>query len=187
MTSILIVTYGDRFNYLKQVLDACALEHKNNEDKIFEIIIVDNASNSSEKIKEYINLNSEVKFKHICLDSNIGSAGGFGIGLKHFLNTDSDYVLLLDDDNAPENNFLNAYINALKIFPEKDKENIVLSGRRIFTDTNLFYGNKPFYSPKFLFGYNLFNPKVTLMLFKKHIKKKSSKLSLNKFSPIYKK
>lgn len=186
MISILILTYGDRFNYLKQVLDACVLEYKNKKDKIFEIVIVDNNSLSSEKIREYININLEVKFRYIFLDKNLGSAGGYSAGLKYFLDTDSDYVLLLDDDNGPEENFIDAYINALSIFPIKEKENLILSGRRIFTDINLFYGNKPFYSPKFLFGYNLFDPRVVLMLFKKHILKPKEK-ELKDFLPIYKK
>jgi GT2 family glycosyltransferase len=186
MISILIVTYGDRFNYLKQVLDACVLEYKNNRDKLLEIIIIDNASSSSEKIKEFIQSNLEVKIKHIQLGTNTGSAGGYGIGLKYFLNTGSEYVLLLDDDNVPEINFLKLYISALNIFPKDYRNKVALSGRRLFHDKESFYGRKIPYSPKFLFGYNIFNPKTVLSLIKKHLFNNKKYLLSNKFTPMYK-
>lgn len=184
MLSILTVTYGDRFQYLKQVLDACVLEYKKT-GQILEIIVVDNASSSSEKIKEYIDRNSEVKFKHILLNTNTGSAGGFGAGLKHFINTESEYILLLDDDNVPERSFSTLYKSILNIFPVEYRDKIILSGRRIFTSEESFYGQKIPYSPKSLFGYNMFDPKTFLALIKKHLSRNKKELLLEKFIPIY--
>lgn len=181
--SILIVTYGDRFQYLERVLNSCISEGKK-DGRLFEIIVVDNASTSTEKITNFIKENENANIKHIILEENIGSAGGFSAGMKYFLETESDYLLILDDDNEPEKGFIDLYINSFSIFPKERKDKVILSGRRVFTDENLFYKNTPFYSPKYMFGYNLFNPKVVYMLIRKHFKK-DTKRKEEDFSPIY--
>lgn len=185
MISILIVTYGDRFTYLEKVLQACAFEFKNNQDKLREIIIVDNASNSTEKIKSFIFSHPDINIKHIVLDTNTGSAGGFSAGLNFFLNSPSEYILLLDDDNVPDENFITTYLVTLNLFSTKYRNNVVLLGRRDFTGIKSFYGEKKPHSPKYLFGYNLFNPKTFSRLFRKHFLKRQKDLKLSNFVPMY--
>ena len=135
--SILTVTYGDRFKYLQQVLDRCASESRQDK-RLFEIIIVDNNSSSSQNISKFIENNRDVNTKHITLKENKGSAGGFSAGLEYFLTTKSDYVLLLDDDNVPESNFIK-YLLRLYFYSQKIGK-IILSGRRsAFTDIRFLW------------------------------------------------
>jgi hypothetical protein len=65
-----IVTYGDRFHLLKQVIDACFREGVN------KVIVVDNASveNNRNQLKEFEKENSD-KLKVIYLNENTGSTG----------------------------------------------------------------------------------------------------------------
>ncbi len=48
---------------------------------------------------------------------NLGPAGGFHQGLKHFLDSDSDYVWLMDDDIIPESDCLTELIKCTKESP----------------------------------------------------------------------
>ncbi len=48
---------------------------------------------------------------------NVGPAGGFYYGLKHFLNSDSDYVWLMDDDVIPDKNCLAELVKCTKESP----------------------------------------------------------------------
>jgi len=97
-----IVTYGNRFHLLRQVMDAC---YKEDVDKI---IIVDNASeqNSRDKLKDYEIKNKE-RLKVIYLDENTGSAGGYKRGLEEaYKCNECDFIWLLDDDNKPQKDSL---------------------------------------------------------------------------------
>jgi len=90
-----IVTYGDRFYLLKQVIDACLNEG------IDKIIVIDNASvkNSKEQLKQY---EKELERLHVIyLDENTGSAGGYKRGLQEAYKCEEcEYILTLDDDNV---------------------------------------------------------------------------------------
>lgn len=186
MISILTVTYGDRFKYLDQVLQTCVSEFEHNQDKLYEIIIVDNASNSTDKIRSFTSSHHNVKIKHIMLETNTGSAGGFSAGLKYFLDTPAEYILLLDDDNVPDKNFIDAYLSTLNLFPMEHRNNVILLGRRNYVEIKSFCGEKKIpYSPKYLFGYNLFNPKTFFRLFKKHFLKRQTDLKVADFVPMY--
>jgi GT2 family glycosyltransferase len=90
-----IVTYGERFHLLKQVMDACYKEG------VSKIIVVDNNSSKSSKIelKKYEKENKD-KLKVIYLNENTGSAGGYKRGLEEgYKCNECEYILLLDDDN----------------------------------------------------------------------------------------
>lgn len=104
----LIVTYSDRFKFLKQVVDSCF------EVGVKKVFIVDNNSKENSKIKlQQLEENNKDKISVIYLDENIGSSGGYKIGLQKITtNEDCDFIWLLDDDNVPQNNSL----NELKIF-----------------------------------------------------------------------
>ena len=91
---VVTVTYGNRFHFLKQVIDACINEG------VGKIIVVDNNSESGEKLKESEKVLKD-KLKVIYLPNNTGSAGGFKVGLEEVSNDKScQLVLLLDDDNV---------------------------------------------------------------------------------------
>jgi len=113
-----IVTYGDRFHLLNQVIDTCFKEGIN------KIIIVDNASkrNSRKQLKEYERKYGN-KLKVIYLDENIGSAGGYKIGFKEVYNDrECDFIWLLDDDNKPKEGALKKLIECWRKINLPDKE-----------------------------------------------------------------
>ena len=112
-----IVTYGDRFHLLKQVIDACLKEG------IDKIIVVDNASveNSRKQLKKY---EKEIdKLKVIYLDKNTGSAGGYKRGLQEAYKCEEcEYIWLLDDDNMPQKDSLEILKEFWNSYDMKDKE-----------------------------------------------------------------
>ncbi len=96
--NVITVTYGDRFKFLKQVLDATVSDI--NVDKI---ILVDNGSLNKKEIDQYIdytNINQQ-KIVLVRHTDNLGSAGGFKSGILEARKHVCDYVLFLDDDNVP--------------------------------------------------------------------------------------
>jgi GT2 family glycosyltransferase len=102
-----IVTYGDRFHLLKQVMDACYKEG------VSKIIVVDNDSEQNSKIelKKYENEHKD-RLKVIYLDENSGSAGGFKRGLEvAYKCNECEYILTLDDDNILQRNSLKQIAN----------------------------------------------------------------------------
>lgn len=168
--SVVIVTYSNRWFLLKKVLDRILKEKQ-----VSEIILVDNASEDKEKIDSYINLNKKSLIKLIRFEKNFGSAKGFSSGVQEASKSGSDYVLLLDDDNLPEEDFINKYFESIKNIKEENFENIVLTGNR-----NSLSGNDSFfYNPPDLFiertFFNVFSIKKIkrfLFLFKKAENKK---------------
>ncbi|MDX2069004.1 MAG: glycosyltransferase [Haliscomenobacter sp.] len=109
--SVLIVTYGNRWHFLKQVLESVC-----NEPIINGIILVNNAVDYdlSQKLKES-RLCSNLAIETINLPTNQGSAGGIKIGLELALTLNIDFLYILDDDNiitpSTVGNLLNAYYN----------------------------------------------------------------------------
>jgi len=118
-----IVTYGDRFHLLEQVMAACY------EEGVNKVIVVDNASEQSnrEQLKEY-EKEKQDKLKVIYLDENTGSAGGYKRGLQEAYSCeDCEYILALDDDNVLPNNFLQKITNVLNYLDDIPKEKLMLS------------------------------------------------------------
>ena len=116
-----IVTYGDRFHLLKQVMDACFKEGIN------KIIVVDNGSeeNSRNQLKKYEEKDKD-RLKVIYLDENTGSAGGYKRGLQEAYNCkDCEYILTLDDDNVIPKNSLNKLQSLLR-YLDNYKYNLML-------------------------------------------------------------
>ena len=95
MINVVIVTYGDRWDLLKKVLGKL---HK--EECIEKIFIIDNDSNYdvSSKCKEY----EYDRVSVVKSDFNLGSAGGFSLGISLALEEPENLILLLDDDNFPK-------------------------------------------------------------------------------------
>lgn len=92
---VLIVTYGNRWQFLEQVLTR-VLTFENVKD----ILVVDNASVYS--VAENCGRLADQRINVITNADNLGSAGGYKQGLEHFYHdTSADFVWLLDDDNQP--------------------------------------------------------------------------------------
>ena len=118
-----IVTYGDRFHLLKQVMDACYKEGIN------KIIVIDNASaeNSRKQLKEYEKEHRD-KIRVIYLDENTGSAGGYKRGLEEAYNCEEcEYILTLDDDNVIPEKFLKKIKGILDYLDNIPKDKLMLS------------------------------------------------------------
>ncbi|WP_424192391.1 glycosyltransferase [Ampullimonas aquatilis] len=91
------VTYGERWHYLQQVLQALVQHH----DNLDHIIVVNNGS--SQAIDDLIEQHFPGQaITTINLASNTGSAGGFHIGMEAAYRDQSDYIWLLDDDTVPQ-------------------------------------------------------------------------------------
>ncbi len=92
-TTLITVTYGDRAKHLSKLLERCL-----GEEGVSQAIVVNNAS-----ISDLSSLKAKWGRRAVFLDmnSNTGSACGYGAGIKAALSLDSDYLWLMDDDNAP--------------------------------------------------------------------------------------
>jgi GT2 family glycosyltransferase len=97
-TSVVTVTYGNRYRFLQQVV---AGAFSNGASKV---IIVDNGSTvTSKQAIETLERNSNGQIAVVKLPENCGSASGFKAGLEYALScSDCEYIWLLDDDNRPE-------------------------------------------------------------------------------------
>ena len=114
---VVTVTYGNRFNLLKQVIDSALSEG------VKKVIVIDNNSvfESRENLKKYENRLGNNKLKVIYLDDNYGSAAGFKRGIIEAYNDpECDFIWLLDDDNKPLKDSL---INLLKFWDTVNIEN----------------------------------------------------------------
>ncbi len=121
-----IVTYGDRFHLLKQVIDASFKVGIN------KVIVIDNGSvdNSKKQLKEYEK--NEDRLNVVYLDANYGSAGGYKKGLEVAYNDpECEYIWLLDDDNKPQKDSLKILKEFWNSLDEKNKkENVSLLSYR---------------------------------------------------------
>lgn len=103
---VLIVTYGDRWLLLKQILNSVmSLE------PVSSIVVVDNASAYS--VQDHCKKLQDHRIKVITNTENKGSAGGYKVGMEHFINhTNADFIWLLDDDNLPHDDALKQLLDA---------------------------------------------------------------------------
>ncbi|MBD3842711.1 MAG: glycosyltransferase [Campylobacterales bacterium] len=102
-----IVTYGDRFNLVNQVIFAAF------EEGVSQIVLVDNASveETRNELDKFIAV--EPRLTLIRHSENLGSAGGYHSGLSYVLESlYPDFIWMLDDDNVPQENALKNLLNA---------------------------------------------------------------------------
>ena len=128
-TFAVIVTYGNRFHFLKQVIESTLKEG------ITKVIVVDNnsVSESREKLKTYEQELGRDKIKVLYLDDNYGSAGGYKRGLQEVYNDkECEFIWLLDDDNKPQKGSLKALKDFWNNLDQEDKNEkvVLLSYRR---------------------------------------------------------
>jgi GT2 family glycosyltransferase len=115
---VVTVTYGNRFHFLKQVIDSAL------NNGVYKVIIVDNFSEpeSRNKLMEYEKaLNGKIKVLY--LNYNYGSAGGFKRGLKEAKSDpECEFIWLLDDDNKPLDGSLEILMDFWNSLEIEDKE-----------------------------------------------------------------
>lgn len=96
---VLTVTYGNRWQFLEQVLQRVL-----NFENTSQVIIVDNASDYSVTNK----VKNDSRIKVIQNAENKGSAGGYKQAIEYAHQfVKADFIWLLDDDNLPDENALN--------------------------------------------------------------------------------
>jgi hypothetical protein len=103
--SIITVTYGDRWAFLSRVI-SLLLKY----EQVENVIIVNNASGYDVGVKaaEF----NDTRIHVINSAENLGSAGGYKVGIQHaFENTLNDFFFLLDDDNLPRENVIPGLLN----------------------------------------------------------------------------
>jgi GT2 family glycosyltransferase len=102
-TCAVTVTYGDRFGLLEQVLTALL------QANIGHIIVVDNASATTcqQALYNFVAQHTHDNLTVLTMHENLGSAGGYKAGIEAALETDCDFIWLLDDDNVPAEDAFN--------------------------------------------------------------------------------
>lgn len=134
--SVVTVTYGSRYEYLSKLIDAVL---KN--EHVEKLVIVSNGSNDIRKIQSAADTHNG-KIIVVALPQNVGSAKAYRFGLESARETQCDFILLLDDDNVPEEHFAQIYLQNLETFTTSgDKEKIILLGNR-----NKLPGNENFFT-----------------------------------------
>lgn len=155
-TFAVTVTYGNRFHFLKQVIESVLSEG------VAKVIVVDNGSEpqSKEQLKVYEKELGSDKIKVLYLDDNYGSAGGFKRGLEEAYNDkESEYILVLDDDNLIIKNSMRKLENLIK-YLENLNNNFILSFNRDMREDNVRIVENGWikgYLPNNFNGFNFFN------------------------------
>lgn len=122
----LIVTYGDRAHFVERIVSELFAQG------VSCIVIVDNGSvdSSAQKLKKLSSLHGSSIYYHR-LEENMGSAGGFGCGIKFVReNCDFDFLWILDDDNLPKTNALQALLQTKNSLSHSFGSNVVLYSYR---------------------------------------------------------
>jgi len=124
--SVVVVTYGDRWQYLCRVLDL--LEQ---DIYVSKVIVIDNASKYC--VADYCNKHLFRKIFVYRNKSNLGSSGGFSKGISLACEDNPSLIMLLDDDNLPRPDSIKGLTETYKRLAENDiyKSYIVLAFREV--------------------------------------------------------
>lgn len=128
------IMYGDRWKFLSQVVIAVMRD-----PYITKLVIVDNGSKNKKEIEKGVKEYGD-RVTVLCQEKNLGSAGGFAVGLDYARSTDCDFVFILDDDSIPEEGSIMSFMEVLRFFPDRK---VVLSGSR----DNVLGNKEYFYKP----------------------------------------
>ncbi len=164
-----IVTYGDRFMFLNQVINSCVRE------KIGKIIVIDNNSSASSRNQLKGLEEKEKKLKVIYLKENKGSAGGYKIGLEEaYKDKNCEYLLMLDDDNVILPGSIEK-IKCLLIYLSRYKKDEIMLAiyrpKRKWDRRSVYDGWIKSYKPNNFRGFNLWD----------RISNKFKKIFINKY------
>lgn len=127
---VVTVTYGDRRHLLRPVLTSL-LE----EEAISKIVVVSNGTQW-----DVCSLARELaphRIEVVNLPKNLGSAVGFGTGIKTACDLGAEFIWLLDDDNRPEEGALRDLLSALEdLSSTSSQEGLAVSAFRSSRPSN---------------------------------------------------
>ena len=112
LTTLVTLTYGDRFNYLHTLVS------RSLESPLIDRVII--VSNASVAPLENLRTSWPGQVEVIYLDNNTGSAKGYSVGIKAALDAGAEYIWLMDDDNAPTHNAIATLHTCLSQLEEID-------------------------------------------------------------------
>ncbi|MBD8494110.1 glycosyltransferase [Pseudomonas syringae] len=123
LTTLVTLTYGDRYNYLHTLISR-SLESP----QIERVIVVSNAS--SAPLHALVDTwPDQVRIIH--LPTNTGSANGYAVGIQAALDAGAQYLWLMDDDNAPTINAIEALHDRLqRLEPAYGADRVAVVGFR---------------------------------------------------------
>lgn len=108
--SVVTVTYGDRWQFLQQLLAFVETE-----PAIERAIVIDNGAH-----RPILPLLEKAGFSKAAIirnATNLGSAAGFKLGMEHLLGCEPGWIWLLDDDNLPDAGALQTILRAALELP----------------------------------------------------------------------
>jgi hypothetical protein len=121
----IILAYGNRTNQLRQVL------LKVFEQQVGHVIAVANAvSQETHQLLTDLIKHHDGRLEILTSIENLGSAGGYALGLSKAIKEPYDYFWLLDDDNLPLKDSLSALLDAYSMHEGIMKEELVLQSFR---------------------------------------------------------
>ncbi|MEN9552391.1 MAG: hypothetical protein RI935_768 [Candidatus Parcubacteria bacterium] len=109
--TVVVVVYGDRWNFLKQTLEPLV-----SEQKIKTIVIVDNNSKNPDAMDVYARQYAH-KIVVLRQSENLGFSGAIAKGADYAKGTDAGYVLIMDDDCVLEEGGIDMFLDNYKYFP----------------------------------------------------------------------
>lgn len=114
--TVVTVTYGDRMHLLEQVLEAVGALDRN--DAITSVLVVDNGTPPQTRERLRALAATCPRLRVLRSGSNLGSAGGYALGLSEAFTSDATHVWLIDDDNRPEPDALVRLLEAAREHPK---------------------------------------------------------------------
>jgi len=132
--TVVTISFGERWKFLSRVVDAVMRD-----PHVGTFVIVDNGSKNSAEIAEASRKYSG-RIVVLKQEKNIGSAGGFAVGIAYARTTEADFVFLLDDDSVPEEGAIGMFLDLYGLFPDRK---VVLCANR----NNLLDNKEVFYHP----------------------------------------
>lgn len=123
---VVIVTYDERYALIREVLERVLSL------SVGAVIVVDNGTGSRSRRALTQREAREDCLSVLRLPENLGSAGGYAAGIqKAMQRSEYDYVWLLDDDNVPDQNALEALAQVYcELHPEWGTERLALLSLR---------------------------------------------------------
>ncbi len=119
--AVVTIMYGNRWIFLSKMIESVLADYH-----VKKLIIVDNGS---ENEKEIIDGTLKYGDRVVVLrqEKNLGSAGGFAVGIEYSRTLDCDFVFLSDDDMVMGDSFVNDYLKVRDFFGDRK---VVISGHR---------------------------------------------------------
>lgn len=118
-----IIATFNRLDFLKEIIQAL----RNQNYKIDNIVVTNNSSEDG--TEEWLNEQKDIIVQK---QENVGSSGGQYTGMKGAMETDCDFIWMMDDDVVPEKNCLE---NLMKVADE----NKIVAPVRYNNDGTLFW------------------------------------------------